>query len=282
MIGAIIGDIAGSRFEFNNHRSKEFELFTDDCEATDDSIMTLAVAKAIMETDKAKARSDSGSEQDSDYYTLLSKMTVKYMQEIGRQNPHCGYGGSFARWVISDNPKPYNSYGNGAAMRISPAGYAARTEEEAVKLSLSITRVTHNHPEGIKGAEAVAVAIFMARRGSTRKEIRDKIDSSYYPMNFTADAIRDTYEFNETCQDTVPQAIEAFLESTSFEDAIRTAISIGGDSDTVAAITGSIAEAYYGVPEDIRNKALEYLDDDLRAIYDKWSVFAVTYSVSRF
>lgn len=288
MIGAIIGDIIGSRFEFNNHRSKEFELFDDDCEATDDSIMTLAIAKAIMETDKAKAPSDkaevpsdkakapsaSGFERDSDYYTLLSKMTVKYMQEIGRQYPRCGYGGSFARWVINDDPKPYNSYGNGAAMRISPAGYTARTEDEAIRLSESITRVTHNHPEGIKGAEATATAIFMARRGSTIQEIRDRIDSSYYPMDFTTDEIRDTYAFNETCQDTVPQAITAFLESTSFEDAIRIAISIGGDSDTVAAITGSIAEAFYGVPKDIRNKALEYLNDDLRAIYDEWSVFA--------
>jgi len=273
MIGAIIGDIVGSRFEFNNHRSKEFELFADDCEATDDSIMTLAVAKAIMETDKEKVSSAPGCEHDSDYYTLLSKMTVKYMQEIGRQYPHCGFGGSFARWVINDDPKPYNSYGNGAAMRISPAGYAARTEEEAIGLSESITRVTHNHPEGIKGAEATAVAIFMARRGSTRKEIRDKIDSSYYPIDFTTDEIRDTYAFNETCQDTVPQAIAAFLESTSFEDAIRIAISIGGDSDTVAAITGSIAEAYYGVPEDIKNKAMEYLDDELRPIYEEWSAF---------
>jgi len=281
MIGAIIGDIAGSRFEFNNHRSKEFELFTDDCEATDDSIMTLAVAKAIMETDKAKAPSAkakalsaSSCEHDSDYYTLLSEMTVKYMQEIGRKYPHCGYGGSFARWVLSDNPKPYNSYGNGAAMRISPAGYAARTEDEAKALSESITRVTHNHPEGIKGAEATAVAIFMARHGSTIKEIRDKIDSCYYPMNFTTDEIRDSYEFNETCQDTVPQAIAAFLESASFEDAIRIAISIGGDSDTVAAITGSIAGAFYGVPEDIKNRALTYLDDELRGVYEEWTAVA--------
>ena len=273
MLGAIIGDIVGSRFEFNNHRDKRFELFADDCKATDDSIMTLAVAKAIMETEKTKAISDSGCEQDSEYYRLLESATVKYMQKIGRKYPDCGYGGMFARWVFSDDPKPYNSFGNGAAMRISAVGFAVGTKDEVKRMSESITRVTHNHVEGIKGAEAAAMAIFMARHGSTIDEIRDQINKNYYPLNFTTDQIRDTYEFNETCQDTVPQAIEAFLESTSFEDAIRIAISIGGDSDTLAAITGAISEAYYGIPEDIKNKALTYLDDKLRAIYDEWSVF---------
>ena len=273
MIGAVIGDIVGSRFEFNNHRSKDFELFTDDCQVTDDSIMTLAVAKAIMEAEKIKESSISGYEYDSDYYSLVESMTVKYMQEIGRKYPNCGYGGMFSRWVFSKDPQPYNSFGNGAAMRISPVGFAARTESEASRLSEAVTGVTHNHDEGIKGAEASAVAIFMAQRGFTKGEIQDKIKSSYYPLNFKIDEIRDTYQFNETCQETVPQAIEAFLESTSFEDAIRTAISLGGDSDTLAAITGAIAEAYYGVPYDIKDKALTYLDDDLRKIYDEWSEF---------
>ena len=253
MIGAIIGDIVGSRFEFDNHRSKEFELFTDDCQVTDDTIMTLAVAKALVETEKiitfCLMRSDV-----NEYYSLLEKMSVKYMQEIGRKYPNCGYGGMFEQWVFSDQPEPYNSFGNGAAMRISPIGFVSRTENEACRLSEMITVVTHNHDEGLKGAEATAVAIFMAKHGFTKNEIRNKMNCHYYSLHFTIDEIRDTYEFNETCQETVPQAIEAFLESTSFEDAIRTAISVGGDSDTLAAITGAIAEAYYGVPENLREK----------------------------
>ncbi len=272
MIGAIIGDIVGSRFEFNNHRSKEFELFTEECQVTDDSIMTLAIAKAIMETEKMKKPSIDGDSSNDEYDSLLGKMSIKYMQEIGRKYPHCGYGGMFSEWMFSEKPEPYNSFGNGAAMRISPVGFYARTENEACRLSESVTRVTHNHEEGIKGAEAAAVAIFMARRGLSKDEIREKIHSNYYSLNFTIDEIRSTYQFNETCQETVPQAIEAFLESTSFEDAIRTAISVGGDSDTLAAITGAIAEAYYGVPLEIKEKALTYLDKELRTIFDEWSL----------
>ena len=271
MIGAIIGDIAGSRFEFNNHRSKEFELFTDECFATDDSIMTLAVARAIMEAERIKGSSVGG--HDDEFYSLLSDSTVKCMQKIGRPYPNCGYGGRFYQWMYSDTPRPYNSFGNGAAMRISPAGFAARTESEARLLAEAITAVTHNHPEGIKGAEATAIALFMARRGCSKQEIRERISRDYYPLDFTIDGIRESYRFNETCQQTVPQAIEAFLESDSFEDAIRTAISVGGDSDTLAAITGGIAEAYYGVPDDMREEALRYLDSELRAIYDEWISF---------
>ena len=273
MIGAIIGDIVGSRFEFDNYRSKDFELFTEKCFATDDSVMTLAVAKAIMETDKIKGSPIKGVCCDSEHYSLLEKMTVKYMQEIGREYPNCGYGGMFRQWVFSSCPKPYNSFGNGAAMRISPVGFAARTEGEAIGLSKSVTGVTHNHPEGLKGAEAAAVAVFMARCGCTKVELREKIGGFYYPLDFTIDSIRETYRFNETCQGTVPQAIEAFLESSSFEDAIRTAISVGGDSDTLAAITGAIAEAYYGVPDELCKKALTYLDPELQVIYEEWEGF---------
>jgi ADP-ribosylglycohydrolase len=263
LIGAIIGDIVGSRFEFNNHRNKDFELFSDDCFITDDSIMTLCVGKAIM---------DAG-ERDELYFERLSGLTVRYMQEIGRNYPNCGYGGGFAGWVFSDDPKPYNSYGNGAAMRVSPAGFAGADESDAKALAKCVTGVTHDHPEGLKGAEATTVAIYMALMGCTKEEIRARINRDYYKLGFTIDGIRDTYSFNETCMGTVPQAIEAFLESESFEDAIRTAISVGGDSDTLAAITGGIAEAYYGVPDDLREIALSYLDDDLRAIYDKWTRF---------
>ena len=273
MIGAIIGDIVGSRFEFNNHRSKEFELFTDECNVTDDSIMTLAVAKAIMETGKNLKLLSNDSKNNYYYYKLLKSMTIRYMQEIGRKYPRCGYGGMFVRWIFSDNPMPYYSFGNGAAMRISPVGFIAPTEDEARKLSETITAVTHNHKEGMKGAEATVISIYMAKNGASKEEIRQKINKSYYKLNFTIDEIRDTYEFNETCKETVPQAIVAFLESKSFEDAIRIAISVGGDSDTLAAITGSIAEAYYGVPEDIKEKALTYLDEELRSIYDEWCEF---------
>jgi hypothetical protein len=196
------------------------------------------------------------------------------MQGIGRKYPNCGFGGMFYQWVFNDNPGPYNSFGNGAAMRISPAGFAATSEWDAERLAETVTEVTHNHDEGIKGAKATAIAIVMARRGALKNEIRDRIVAEYYPLDFRIDDIRDTYRFNESCQETVPQAIECFLESTSFEDAIRTAISLGGDSDTIAAITGAIAEAYYGVPSSIKEKALRYLDEELRAIYNAWEQFA--------
>lgn len=177
--------------------------------------------------------------------------------------------------MYSDNPQPYNSFGNGAAMRVSACGFAASTLEEAKQLSKKVTEVTHNHPEGLKGAEATTVAIFLAKTGKNILEIRDYINDHYYPMNFTLDGIRDSYEFNEICQDTVPQAIMAFLESTSFEDAIRNAISIGGDSDTLAAITGGIAEAYYGIPTNTRKHALTFLDERLmKILIDFEDVFA--------
>lgn len=275
MLGAIIGDIVGSRFEFNNYRKKDFELFTNDCKVTDDSIMTIAVAKAIMETEKLINPSSSRDRLDDNYCLLLEKMAIKYMQKIGRKYPDSGYGGMFSRWIFSDNPKPYNSFGNGAAMRISPVVYIASTECEVYKLSEVVTGVTHNHEEGLKGAEATAMAVYMARCGHSKDEIKNKIINNYYPLDFTIDEIRNTYRFNETCQGTVPQAIEAFLESTSFEDAIRVAISVGGDSDTLAAITAGIAEAYYGVPANIKEKALSYLDDCLLSIYNSWVNFLV-------
>ena len=249
MLGAIIGDIVGSRFEWNNHRSKSFEFLTYKCFPTDDSIMTLAVAKAILE-----------SKND---WSDLSDNTVKYMQELGRKYSDCGYGDKFMGWIFSDNPIPYYSYGNGAAMRVSAAGLVANSLEEAKLLSRLVTEVTHNHPEGIKGAEATAIAVFLAKSGSNILEIRDHINKNYYPLDFTLDEIRDTYKFNETSQDTVPQALTAFFESISFEDAIRNAISVGGDSDTVAAICGGVAEAYYGIPTDIRKHALTFLDGNL-------------------
>ncbi|MCU5504075.1 N-6 DNA methylase [Bacillus cereus] len=252
MLGAIIGDIAGSRFEWDNNKSKQFDFLTYKCSVTDDSIMSLAIAKALLE-----------SKVD---YSDLSENAVKYMQGIGRYYPNCGYGVRFRDWIYSDNPAPYGSYGNGAAMRVSACGLAANSLEEAKQLSKLVTEVTHNHPEGLKGAEATAVAIFLARSGKNLLEIRDYITKNYYPLNFTLDGVRDSYEFNESCQDTVPQALEAFFESRDFEDAIRNAISIGGDSDTLAAITGGIAEAYYGISTEIRKHALTFLDERLLKI----------------
>ena len=252
MLGAIIGDTVGSRFEWHNHRSKDFDFLTYKCEPTDDSIMTLAIAKAILKSDGDVNK--------------LSDLAVRYMQQLGRLYPDAGYGGAFRKWIRSNNPKPYGSFGNGAAMRVSPVGFAAKSLDEAKAMSKAVTKVTHNHPEGIKGAEATTVAIFMALHGKSMLEIRDYIDKNYYPMNFTLDGIRGSYQFNETCQDTVPQAMMAFFESTGFEDAIRNAISIGGDSDTLAAITGGIAEAYYGIPSEIRKHELTFLDERLLAI----------------
>ncbi len=266
MLGAIVGDIVGSRFEFHNHRSKEFELFTDECFVTDDSIMTLAVAKALKKT-QSKAKRLGLTSFDEEYLNLLKRNTIHYMQEIGRKYPDCGYGGRFYSWIFSDDPQPYNSFGNGAAMRISPVGIFARSKREVLILSDVITAVSHNHPEGIKGARATALAVYMARKGSGLEEIRESIISEYYPIDFTIDEIRDTYRFNETSQETVPQALQCFFESTSFEDAIRIAVSVGGDTDTIAAIVGGIAEAYYGVPEDIKDRALSYLDDYLLSLY---------------
>lgn len=252
MLGAIIGDTVGSRFEWHNHRSKDFDFLTYKCEPTDDSIMTLAIAKAILKSEGNVNK--------------LSDLVVRYMQQLGRLYLDAGYGGAFRKWIRSSNPKPYGSLGNGAAMRVSPVGFAAKSLDEAKAMSKAVTKVTHNHPEGLKGAEATTVAIFMALHGKSMLEIRDYIDKNYYPMNFTLDDIRDSYQFNETCQDTVPQAMMAFFESTGFEDAIRNAISIGGDSDTLAAITGGIAEAYYGIPSEIRKHELTFLDERLLAI----------------
>lgn len=261
MIGAIIGDIAGSRFEWNNIKTKEFELLTSKCFFTDDTVMSLAICDALMRC---------GGD-----YTNLAKQAVYSMQTIGRDYPNCGYGGRFQRWIFTSDPKPYHSWGNGSAMRVSGCGYAANSLEQAIELSRLVTEVTHDHPEGIKGAEATAAAVYLARTGKNLLEIRDYINEHYYPMNFTLDSIRDEYSFDVSCQGSVPQALEAFFESESFEDAIRNAISIGGDSDTIAAITGGIAEAYYGVPAGIRKHALTFLDERLLKILvefeNRWS-----------
>lgn len=250
LYGAIFGDIVGSLYEWDNIKTKDFELFDEDSFFTDDTVMSIAVACALNEC--------RGN------YDTLSQIATGFMQMLGMRYFDAGYGFNFKQWLCSENPQPYNSFGNGAAMRISAVAYFAKSLQEVKELSYKITSVSHNHPEGIKGAEATAVAIFMALQGKSKEEIKEYIVKNYYPIDFTLDDIRPTYEFNETCQETVPQALEAFFEAENFEDAIRNAISIGGDSDTIAAICGSIAEAYYGVPEDVKKFTQEKLDNNLR------------------
>ena len=253
MIGAIFGDIVGSVYEFDNIKTKEFELFTDKCEFTDDTVMTVAVADALMQFEKI-------ADMDAFKETL-----IKSMHRYGKMYPHAGYGGHFGLWLMTEKTEPYGSYGNGSAMRVSPVAWYAISLEEAIALAKASAEITHNHPEGIKGAVVTAGATYLARAGASMAEIK-KFVSGYYDLSFTLDEIRSTYYFNETCQYTVPQAMQAFFESTSFEDAIRNGISIGGDSDTLCAICGAVAEAYYGITEQEKEKALSYLDEPLREV----------------
>ena len=260
MIGAIIGDIVGSRFEFNNYLGKDFAFLTPRCSFTDDTVLTCAVAQGLMD-----------SRED---FSDLPEKTAAAMQRIGRQYPHCGYGARFYGWMFSDDPRPYNSCGNGSAMRVSPVGFAARSVEEAKALSGAVTRVSHDHPEGLKGAEATAVAIVMARRGCSKEELRARMEE-YYALDKTTEWYRSSRDGHgrEICQVSVPQALVCFFEGESYEDVIRSCISIGGDSDTIAAIAGGIAEAYYGVPEELRAQLANYLPDPLAEIcsaFERW------------
>lgn len=249
MIGAIIGDIVGSRFEGYNNKKLDFELFTKYNRATDDSMMTLAIAKALMESKKD--------------YSDLEEKSIKYMVEIGKEYPLCGFGGNFYKWIKSENHEPYGSYGNGAAMRVSACGYIAKSLDEAIKLSTVVTNVSHNHEESVKAANIVSACIYLARTGYTKEKIKEYVEKNYKKIDFTLDEIRDAYRFDVSCQGSVPQALQAFFEANSFEEAVRKAVSIGGDSDTIAAITGSIAGAYYIVPDEFETRALKYLDDEM-------------------
>lgn len=248
MIGSIIGDIVGSIYEFSNIKTKDFELFSPECEYTDDSVLTFATADWLLHGGNV-----------AHYYS-------RYGQEY--PYPMGGYGPGFKRWLIRSHREKvfesYNSCGNGSAMRISPVGWAFNTKHEVLDWAKKSSECTHNHPEGIKGAQATALCILMARLGKNKEEIREEIEREFqYDLHFTCDEIRPTYGWGGTCQDSVPQAIVAFLDGTDFEDCIRNAISLGGDSDTLGCITGGIAEAFHGVPANIREKALTYLDDGL-------------------
>ena len=259
MLGAYIGDIVGSIYE-SRHRqikTKEFPLFSPYGHPTDDSVMTCAVARVFKEW--------AENTQDRSNKSGLAQKLVESLQEMGHRYPRAGYGGRFIQWLANRETAPYNSFGNGSAMRCSAAGWFAESLEEAMELGQLSAIVTHNHPEGIKGAEVVAGCIFLARQKATKEAIR-QFASQYYDLNFTLDALRPTYHFDVTCQGTVPPAIQAFLEATDFEDAIRNAVSLGGDADTLAAITGSIAEPFFGIPETIRKEALARLDDTLKSV----------------
>lgn len=256
MYGAILGDIIGSPYEFTawNYKAKDFPLFSDKCDFTDDTVMTLAVAEALME-----------SEGMSD--AEITAKLYEVMPRIGRRYADCGYGKRFGMWIMLDDPCPYNSYGNGSAMRVSPVAWLYNDLETVLHMAEVTASVSHNHPEGIKGAQAVAAAIFLARTGNSKDEIRTYITEKFgYDLTRTCDEIRPEYRMDETCQGSVPEAIIAFLESTDFEDAIRTAVSIGGDSDTIADMAGAIAEGFYGVPEELKEEARNRLTYDLRDI----------------
>lgn len=252
MLGAIAGDIIGSvyEYEWNNIKTKKFQLFSPKAFFTDDSVLTIALADAIL--------------RGNDY--------GETMRQYYRRYPGAGYGGMFHRWAANPGSGPYNSWGNGSAMRVSPVGHAFDTLEEVLSKAEHYAAFTHNHVEGIKGAQATAGAIFLARTGTSKPEIRTFVVEGFgYDLSQSLDQIRPHYHFDESCQGTVPQAITAFLESVDFEDAIRNAVSLGGDSDTLTCITGSIAEAFYGgVPAPIREKAMGILDEELREIVERF------------
>ena len=259
MYGAILGDIIGSPYEFDmGDKTKDFPLFERGCSFTDDSVMTVAVAEALM---------DSMGKADEE----VRKALVASMQKWGRRYPDAGYGGMFRRWLRDEDPKPYGSYGNGSAMRASAAGWLYRDFEETWKKARLTAEVTHNHPEGIKGAECVAVVIWLARNGKGKEEIRETVEEVFgYDLSRTCDEIRPGYHHVESCQGTVPEAVTAFLEGKDFEDVIRTAVSLGGDCDTLTCIAGSMAEAFYGVPEALKEECRKRLEPDMVKVLDRF------------
>lgn len=255
MIGAILGDVIGSRFEGRHkpylyeYKSKEFKLFETPCRATDDSMMTMAIAKALF--------------LSRDDFSKLAQNSIKCMQEFGRQAEHAGYGRKFKEWIFLKKPMPYNSFGNGAAMRVSPVAFVANSIEECKTFSKAVTEVTHNHPEGMKGAECEAVCVFMAKNGASKKEIQEHVQKNYYDLNFDINEARDAYQFDVSCQGSLPQSIKCFLESTDFEDCIRNCVSFCGDTDTMGAMAGAIAEAFYKLPDSTHKTAERYCPPEM-------------------
>ena len=260
MYGAILGDIIGSPFEFDQgNKSKEFPLFSKNSTFTDDSVMTIAVGYAFL---------DAQPYADIEW---IRRRLISSMKQYGRMFPYAGYGGMFRRWLKCDDPQPYGSFGNGSAMRVSSIAWLYNDIETVRSMARLSAEVSHNHPEGIKGAEATASAIFLARTGSTKEEIKAYIEDNFgYDLSRSCDEIRPNYHHVETCQQTVPEAITVFLEGKSFEDVIRTAVSLGGDCDTLTCIAGSIAEGFYGVPEELQQMCFERLPNDLQNILAKF------------
>lgn len=258
MMGAACGDVAGSVYEWNNIKYKPDKdyLIRKDARFTDDTVMTCAVAEGIrIGLSQLPRNWLNEPTAENIVFSSIHNCLCLY----GRKYPHAGYGGAFRRWLTSSNPQPYNSWGNGSAMRASYAGWIALSLEEAEKLGEISAKVTHNHPEGIKGAVVVAGCIFNLRNGATKQDIYEYA-SKFYDLNFTLDEIRETYSFDVSCAGSVPQAIKAFLEGESFTDIISCAISIGGDSDTIAAIAGSIAEVIYPIPQGLRGRVIDRMD----------------------
>lgn len=261
MLGAIFGDIVGSVYEFNNTADLHFPLLSRYSRPTDDSIMTLAVARALMET--------WGQPDDA-----IRAALVREMRDFGARYPNGGYGGRFSDWLSADDPQPYGSFGNGSAMRVSPVGWLCGTMEDTLHMARLTAEVTHNHPEGIKGAQAIAAGVFLARAGQDKDAIlRSLTERFHYDLTRTLDEIRPTYGFYEICQKSVPEAIRAFYEGETYEDVIRRAVALGGDSDTIACMAGALAEAYYGMPEAFQKEALARMDSFQRGVVRDFRAF---------
>lgn len=245
MIGAILGDIIGSPHEWKRIKTKDFELFPNGCRFTDDTVMTIATADAL----------------------LNNRSFTEAYHDWGNRYPKAGFGGMFQKWLNSKNPQPYNSFGNGSAMRVAPVGWLRNSIEDVWDIAYRTAIVTHNHPDGITGALATACAINLARNGANKENIRAYLSTTFkYDLSRSLDQIRPSYRFDATCPGSVPEAIICFLEGTSYEDTIRNAVSLGGDADTQACIAGSIAEAFYGIPAELKLKVYEYLPEDMIAV----------------
>lgn len=268
MYGAILGDMIGSPYEFDRSgKTKDFPLFIPQSRYTDDSVMTIAVAEAFLDT-LGKGR------------TERREAVIHSLQKWGRRYPDAGYGGRFYTWLYERNPHPYNSWGNGSAMRVSSVGWLFSSLEETRQAAADTACVTHNHPEGIKGAEATASVIWCARNHWPKEKIRQYVEKEFYPLNQTCDQIRPGYHFDVSCQGTVPQAITAFLEGGSFEDVIRTAVSLGGDCDTLTCIAGGMAEAFYGVPAELKRECKNRIEPDMRKVLERFDQALLLFSTN--
>lgn len=258
MLGAIIGDIVGSRFEWHNLKSRDFPLFGGVVSFTDDTVMTIAIAKALLEM------AEDGHDAE--------EQAIKYMRLFGQLYPRAGYGKRFSRWLRAIEPKPYGSYGNGAPMRISAVGHWGKSEAEVKALSHAVTGVTHNHPEAFKAAEAVAMAVYWLRQGMAKEEVKAKLEKGYYDLSTVSlEELHRNYDFDITCQGTMPAALTAFFAAEDFESALRNCIYIGGDADTIGAIVGALAEVCYGIPKEIEGQAQKYLTEPICRVLEEFN-----------